>query len=136
MPGASEEKDAIREALAEFCFHLDDGRFAEVAALFSEDGTWDAPFGKITGRQAISHQVASMAARRAAQPDARDIHQVTNIIVTLDGERANVRSYWTVVHNTPQGPQVRVGGVSTDEMVKQAGKWLFRYRKTDRLIPP
>src|SRR5215475_7512332 len=33
MPTAVEEKDAIREVLAEYCFRLDDGRFAEMAAL-------------------------------------------------------------------------------------------------------
>ena len=39
MLSAIEEKDAIREVLAEYCFRLDDGRFAEMAALFTEDGT-------------------------------------------------------------------------------------------------
>jgi hypothetical protein len=34
MPTAFEEKDAIREVLAEYCFRLDDGQFAEMAALF------------------------------------------------------------------------------------------------------
>ena len=46
MPSALEEKDAIREALAEYCFRLDDGRFAEMAALFTENGTWDTAFGR------------------------------------------------------------------------------------------
>ena len=36
MPTAVEEKDAIREVLAQYCFRLDDGRFAEMAALFTE----------------------------------------------------------------------------------------------------
>ena len=49
MPTAVEDKDAIRDVLAEYCFRLDDGRFAEMAALFTEDGTWDTAFGKATG---------------------------------------------------------------------------------------
>ena len=53
MPSALEEKDAIREVLAEYCFRLDDGRFAEMAALFTENGTWDTAFGRATGRTAI-----------------------------------------------------------------------------------
>ena len=36
MPTAVEDKDAIREVLAEYCFRPDDGRFAEMAALFTE----------------------------------------------------------------------------------------------------
>jgi hypothetical protein len=39
MPSALEEKETIREVLAEYCFRLDDGRFAEMAALFTETGT-------------------------------------------------------------------------------------------------
>ena len=35
-----EDKDAIREVLARYCYALDDGRFADMAALFTEDGTW------------------------------------------------------------------------------------------------
>jgi len=54
MPSALEEKDAIREVLAEYCFRLDDGRFAEMAALFTENGTWDTAFGRATGRTAIA----------------------------------------------------------------------------------
>ena len=52
--GALEEKDAIREVLARYCFALDDGKFAEMAALFTEDGTWHTAFGKATGRAAIA----------------------------------------------------------------------------------
>ena len=32
MPSALEEKEAIREVLAEYCFRLDDGRFAAAEA--------------------------------------------------------------------------------------------------------
>ena len=53
MPTAVEDKDAIREVLAEYCFRLDDGRFAEMAALFTEDGTWDTAFGKATSRRPL-----------------------------------------------------------------------------------
>ena len=48
MPTAIEEKDAIREVLAEYCFRLDGGDYDGMAALFTEDGTWDTAFGKGT----------------------------------------------------------------------------------------
>jgi len=60
MPSALEEKDAIREVLAEYCFRLDDGRFAEMAALFTETGTWDTAFGRATGRTAIAELARSL----------------------------------------------------------------------------
>src|SRR2546430_63460 len=72
MPTAVEEKDAIREILAEYCFRLDDGRFAEMAALFTENGTWDTAFGRATGREPIAELARSIggsAAPRGASCD-------------------------------------------------------------------
>jgi len=135
MPTAVEEKDAIREVLAEYCFRLDDGRFAEMAALFTEDGTWDTAFGKAIGRAAIAELAGSLRAR-SEQPRPRAVHLVTNISIALDGERAQVRSNWMTMQNSPQGPKIGSGGAYIDEMVKVGGQWLFRCRKIDRFIAP
>ena len=135
MPTAVEDKEAIREVLAEYCFRLDDGRFAEMAALFTEDGTWDTAFGKATGRTAIA-ELASSLRMRAEQPRPRAVHLVTNIAIALDGESAGVRSNWMVMQNNPQGPRIGSGGAYLDEMVSADGRWLFRYRKIDRFIVP
>ena len=133
MPSAVEEKDAIREVLAEYCFRLDDGRFAEMAALFTEDGTWDTAFGKATGRPAIAELARSLRTR-VAEPRPRAVHLVTNIVIALEGERATVRSNWMVMQNSPEGPRIGSGGAYDDEIVKEGGRWLFRYRKIDRFI--
>jgi hypothetical protein len=133
MATALEEKDAIREVLAEYCVRLDGGAFADMAALFTEDGTWDTAFGKATGRAAIADLARSLR-ERGPQPRPRGIHLVTNIAIALDGERAEVRSNWTVVQNSPEGPKIGSGGGYGDEMVKQDGAWRFRYRKIDRFI--
>ena len=133
MPSAVEEKDAIREVLAEYCFRLDDGRFAEMAALFTEDGTWDTAFGKATGRPAIA-ELARRLRTRVAEPRPRAVHLVTNIAIALESERATVRSNWMVMQNSPEGPRIGSGGAYDDEMVKEGGRWQFRYRKIDRFI--
>jgi 3-phenylpropionate/cinnamic acid dioxygenase small subunit len=133
MPTAIEEKDAIREVLAEYCFRLDGGRYDEMAALFTEDGTWDTAFGAATGRAAIAQQARDIRAR-AGDNRPRAVHLVTNIAIALEGERAEVRSNWTVVQNSPEGPKIGSGGAYADQMVKQDGSWLFRYRKIDRFI--
>src|SRR2546427_487 len=54
MPTALEDKDAIRELLAEYCFRLDGARYDAMAELFTEDGTWETAFGEATGRAAIA----------------------------------------------------------------------------------
>jgi hypothetical protein len=133
MPTAIEEKDAIREVLAEYCFRLDGGSYDEMTALFTEDGTWDTAFGAATGRAAIAQQARDIRAR-AGDNRPRAVHLVTNIAVTLDGERAEVRSNWTVVQNSSEGPKIGSGGGYADQMVKEGGRWLFRYRKIDRFI--
>ncbi len=133
MPIAIEEKDAIREVLAEYCFRLDGGRYDDMAALFTADGTWDTAFGAASGRAAIAQQARDIRAR-AGDNRPRAVHLVTNIIIALDGEQAEIRSNWTVVQNSPQGPKIGSGGAYADRMVKENGRWLFRYRKIDRFI--
>ena len=133
MPGMLEEKDAIREVLAEYCFRLDSGWYDGMAALFAENGTWDTAFGKATGREAIAALAGDIRAR-AGGNRPRAIHLVTNIVIALNGENATVRSNWTVVQNSPAGPKIGSGGGYADQMAKQGGQWLFRYRKIDRFI--
>jgi uncharacterized protein (TIGR02246 family) len=134
MTTTIEEKEAIREVLAEYCFALDGGSYDGMAALFTEDGTWDTAFGKATGRAAIA-QLARDIRARAGDDRPRAIHLVINIAIILDGERARVRSNWTVVQNSPEGPKIGSGGAYADEMVKEeGGDWRFRYRKIDRFI--
>ncbi len=133
MPTAVEDKDAIREVLAEYCFRLDDARFAEMAALFTEDGTWDTAFGKATGRAAIAELARSLR-ERAGDQRPRAVHLVTNIAIALDLATAQVRSNWMVMQNSPEGAKIGSGGAYRDEMVREDGRWFFRYRKIDRFI--
>ncbi len=127
-----EEKDAIREVLAEYCFALDNYRFSDMAALFTEDGIWDTAFGKATGREAIAAQ-----ANRISDPPAqrqRRIHMMANILIKLAGEDAQVMSNWEMLQNGEQGPHVSSAGAYDDRMVKRDGRWLFQIRKIDRFI--
>lgn len=135
MPTAVEEKDTIRELLAEYCFRLDNGRFDEMAALFGEAGTWETAFGAATGRAAIAELARNIRAR-ATETRPRGIHLVTNISITLGGDTARVRSNWTVVQNSPDGPKIGSGGAYYDELVKEGGQWRFQHRKIDRFIAP
>jgi uncharacterized protein (TIGR02246 family) len=132
LPTQLEEKDAIREVLATYCFHLDAGRFEEMAGLFTEDGTWHTDFGKGMGRAGIAEHARSLRAGSAPRP--RGVHLTTNVVIELDGERAKVRSNWVVVQNSESGPKVSSAGGYADDMVKQDERWLFRYRQIDRFV--
>src|SRR6476646_4779967 len=125
------EQDALRAMMAAYCFCLDGGRFAEMAALFTPDGTWDTAFGKGTGHAEIEALVRRI---RGPGPHARALHHVTNIVIKLDGATAKCFSNWVTVQNSPQGPKLGSAGSYTDDMVKQDGTWLFRYRTIDRFL--
>ena len=132
MSTTLEDKEAIREVLAEYCFCLDGGRFAEMAALFAPDGTWHTAFGKATGRADIE-ALANRVANRAG-PRPRGAHLVTNIVIKVTGDRALVASNWALAQNSPNGPIISSGGAYADEMIKQDETWLFHYRKIERFI--
>lgn len=133
MPTAVEDKNAIREVLAEYCFRLDGGRFDEMAALFTEDGTWETAFGSATGHAAIAAHARGLRSG-PPQPRPRGIHLTTNIVVALDGDRATVRSNWIVATNSPDGPKIGSGGGYADQMVRTPGGWRFKHRTIDRFI--
>ena len=132
MANEEAEKNAIRELLATYCFHLDNDRFAEMAALFTEDGTWDTVFGVGTGRAGIVAQCEKISPPGSVRP--RRVHLTTNIVVALKGDAAEVESNWTVIQNSAAGPKIGSAGAYRDKMAKIGGQWLFRYRKIDRYI--
>jgi len=130
---AIEDKDAIRELMAEYCFRLDGGQYDDMAALFTAEGTWDTAFGKATGRATIANLAADIRAR-AGSDRPRAAHLVTNIVISLQGDRAEVRSNWMVMQNSSDGPKIGSGGAYRDEIVQRDGRWFFHYRKIDRFI--
>ncbi len=127
------DKNAIRELLAVYCFKLDAGLHEEMAALFTPDGTWDTAFGTGTGRDGIIAQLRKIAALSIG-PRPRRAHLTTNIVIELAGDTAAARSNWTVIENHASGPRISSGGEYRDQLVKQNGQWLFKYRKIDRFI--
>jgi len=131
MANEQADKDAIRELMAVYCFKLDDAKFEEMAALFTEDGTWDTAFGKGTGRDGIVAQARSIATEG---PRPRRAHYTTNIVIELNGDTATAQSNWVVIQNSETGPKIGSGGAYLDQFVRQGGKWFFRYRKIDRYL--
>jgi hypothetical protein len=102
-----------------------------MAALFTDDGTWDTAFGKGTGHAEIEALVRRI---RGAGPRPRAIHHVTNLVIKLDGTAAKCFSNWVTVQNSDQGPKIGSAGSYDDDIVKQGDSWLFRHRKIDRFI--
>ena len=52
------DKEEIREVLHAYCQCMDEGRFAELAALFAPDGEWIAPYRTARGPAGIEAWLA------------------------------------------------------------------------------
>jgi 3-phenylpropionate/cinnamic acid dioxygenase small subunit len=123
----SDDKDDIRELLAQYCFLLDDYQLTEFAALFAEDGTWSSRNGEATGRAAIEQLLRELVP--VPGPGTRRRHLTTNILITLHGDKAMVRSYFMVVRDSRGGPAIAVAGRYEDEVICHDGRWLFKSRR-------
>ena len=99
----------------------------------SHHGVLDYGSGDVKGRQAIKEVIARMP-KPAATPGLRAAaarHNISNIVIKVDGNKAAGRSYWFHYSNdNPERRGVFDGfGHYEDELVKTNGKWLFTKRK-------
>jgi hypothetical protein len=119
-----EDKDAIRELLHRYCFHMDEGRFIELAALFAQDGQWIAPYRTARGPADIAAWLS-----QSVPPRPKRMHYVMNSIIDVKGARATARSNYLVLVEGLAGPMPSVCGTYADELVKQSDGWRFRRRE-------
>ena len=128
-----EDRAAIEDLQARYLFALDFHDPDLYVSTFTEDGVLDYGMGDVKGRQAIKDVIARMpnpapvAGKRAAA--AR--HNISNIVIKVDGNKAESRSYWFHYSNdNPDRRGVFDGfGHYEDQLVKVNGKWLFTKRK-------
>jgi hypothetical protein len=125
MTNSIEDKEAIRDLLSEYCFRMDDFRFAELGALFTADGEWIARYARARGPA----EIASLMARNIpAEPKRK--HFITNSLIRLDGDRAHVRtSYLVVLQAAGSGLVPSVAGTYEDVLVRTTDGWRFRERR-------
>ncbi len=126
MPSVIEEKDAIRELLASYCFHFDNGEFDQWVQLFTEDGAFDlGARGRFQGRDALRNFLKIVPLIRGV-PMIK--HCVMNSIVRVTDDHATARSY-VVVLRGGDSLALSVAGRYEDLLAKQDGQWRFRERK-------
>ena len=122
-----EDKDAIRELLARYCFLLDSFRLSEFAALFTADGEWISRNGTAVGPEAIEKLLRGLVPEPA--PGQRRKHFTANIIIDLAGDSATVVSNFLVVRDSEAGPAISVAGTYDDIVVRTGEGWKFKSRR-------
>ncbi len=133
-----EDRALIEDLQARYMFALDFKDADTYASTFTQDGVLD--YGPaVRGREAIRKLIADMGKRdqdRAAQDGsgrrpAVGRHNISNIVIKIDGNKAVGRAYWFHYgnNNPTRTATLDSFGHYEDEMVKVDGKWFFSKRK-------
>jgi uncharacterized protein (TIGR02246 family) len=135
----AEDRARIEDLQARYLFGLDFRDPEAYASTFTEDGVLDYGAGKLRGREAIAAFVESARAT-AEEQRANDTsglrpaagrHNISNIVIEIDGDRATATAYWFHMgnDNPDRSAQLNSFGHYEDELRKVNGEWLFSLRK-------
>ena len=133
-----EDRARIEDLQARYLFALDFYDLDTDVSTFTEDGVLDIIGYKVKGRDAIrkaledARAVFNVSGNEDAQKPypATGRHNITNIVLKIDGDRAVGRAYWFHYgnNNPERRAEVDAYGHYEDELVKVNGQWLFSKR--------
>jgi hypothetical protein len=134
---ALQDRLQIQEVIVEYGHLLDTHDLVGYSNLFAKNGEWIGGFGRATGPKAI---LALMTKYLGTSPfDIRNVkgfHQLTNIIVHVDGDRATA---WSRIVYMARGkddkPYPAMGGHYDDVLIRESGHWKFLRRVVMMEIP-
>ena len=130
-----EDLEAIRDLKYRYSTYCDDGYDAALLApLFTEDAVWDGGvLGRFAGREAIRKFFEQCS---KIVPFA--IHQVTNPILGVDGDRATGRWYlWEPIVFASGNRGLWMAARYDDRYRRERGGWLFESVTVDlRMLSP
>ncbi len=118
------EKLAIHELMARYAERIDAKDPAGAVACFAQDGV-GVYWGEYRGREAIEARLTEILDAFLATS-----HHLSNILITLDGERATALSYVYAFHRLAGSREpMHYWGRWVDALVKRDGQWLFARRE-------
>lgn len=135
----AEERALIEDLQARYMFALDFGDIDKYVATFTEDGVLDIGEGEWRGRETIKQRLLAIPKQEEppTSPDAPPLrpasgrHNITNVVLKIEGDRAWGRAYWLHVgnRNPERSAVLNSYGHYEDELIKVNGEWLFSRRK-------
>jgi uncharacterized protein (TIGR02246 family) len=122
-----EDRAAIHDLFTRYCCALDNGEIEAVVDCFTTDAILKSPVIDISGRDEIRAFAARFAAQLAAGTQFR--HMVSNIGVTITGNRAAASAYLLVLISKDGNHRSLPPGRYTCELIKEeGGQWRFSRR--------
>ena len=88
-----EDKDAIRELLARYCFLLDGYRLSEFAALFTADGEWISRNGTAKGPEPIEQLLRGLVPEPAPGNRRKHFTPISSLILPATAPPWS-RTFW------------------------------------------
>ena len=116
----------IVDIVATYCCRLDEYDVQAAAAVFAEDGVLDLgpTGGLVEGRAAIAERLAVSQGRYR-----RSHHQVGQVEVDLDGDRAHAEATVTSWYEAPDGSRSTLRGRYVDDLRRGADGWRVARRE-------
>ena len=124
----AEEK--IRFTIAEYCHRTDSGDFDGWVKLFAEDGGF-----RMFGNDIVGHAALRAFIAQDQPPELRGLHLTTDSAITLQGDRAKVRSNFIFVAGGDEAGVVVAAGRYLDILVPRGDAWLFKLREAELILP-
>jgi ketosteroid isomerase-like protein len=123
----SSDEEAVRRVLVEYCRYLDAGELDKWSELYEHDAVFAVPAAnrEIGGRDAIRRWMAD-----TYDWANRGRHLTSNVIVTVDGNRATVDSDIVFFLATDDGPRLGLIGRYHD-VLRRTDVWRFVRRESD-----
>jgi hypothetical protein len=116
------DRAEITDLLSVLGRSLDEHRFDDLEDVFTEDATAVTPGGTQNGR-------AGLIAQARANHEAYDRlqHQISSILIDVDGDRATVRAnlMGTFAHSADPKPVRQLGGLYRCSAVRTEKGWRF-----------
>jgi 3-phenylpropionate/cinnamic acid dioxygenase small subunit len=128
-----EAESKIRNLLDRYMDLLESRDWDDYMMLFTRDGELDMDEGVVKGRDAIRNRMANASARMASAAQGRPQRQradlLSNIRVSVDGDRATARSRFTFVAEQEDGRFMVTGsGLYVDTLAREEDQWKIARR--------
>jgi hypothetical protein len=124
------DHDAIVALIHEYAFRLDIGDLDGVAELFANAELRSTRNDLVRkGTEDARALYDGVIIYDDGTP--RTMHQLTNVTVTIDGDQASARTYFTVLGVLEDGLRPILAGEYRDQFARVARGWEFRARLFD-----